>query len=143
MLRSEKGTWTIAQHVIRLGYHVRVIGVNWQALTDREYSDDGDLYVNGRLYEVKWREEEWSCAGDYKYGTVFVNRAERIRDTGPPVAGWYILSSSRRHAIYVSSRARPRFRIVQSRHNHYEGLLSYAEIGKYDRDVHFFRVLGE
>ena len=106
--RSWVAVYMVADHYRNLGYDVTLPPYSMRPTFDGRagYGDAEDLLVAGRWrVEVKWRGIKFTCASDYPYRTVFVDRADKA-DVCEPHA-YFAVSEDLNHFAVIKGSTKP------------------------------------
>ncbi len=94
----------VAGYFERRGLHVirQVLRVRPDIADADAYTDDADMYVEGKRIEVKSRRLHFTCRGDYPYDTVMVERVNARVDPVPLGTGDRL--GAQTYSVYQATR---------------------------------------
>lgn len=110
--RSWEAVQAVAWHYRGLGYRVAIPDPRLRpSRGDRAgYGDEYDLEVEGRWrFEVKWRGLDFTCAEDFPYLTMMVDRAEKVARVVKRLAGYLMVNRGLSHAALIRAATRPQW----------------------------------
>ena len=110
--RSWEAVQALAWHYRRLGYRVDIPDPRVRPSRDERvgYGDDYDMVVARRwCFEVKWRGIDFTCAADFPYPTVMVDRAEKVARRIVQLSGYLMVSQKLTHGVLIRTDTQPRW----------------------------------
>lgn len=110
--KSWKAVWRVAEHYQLRGYSVTLPGYQMRdRFEEREgFGDDADLLVGDRWrFEIKWREVDFTCADDFPYPSVLVDRVEKADKVKDTVSAYISVNKAMTHVAIIDPATREKW----------------------------------
>lgn len=108
---SWKAVTALADHLRSQGLTVQIPPLSLcpnYAERNNGFGDAHDLSVLTH-YEVKWHDFDFTCAADYPYRDVIVDRKNKLDKVGATVAGWWALNRHLTHVLLIRRSTRDKW----------------------------------
>ncbi len=108
---SWKAVWSLAKYLQANGRTVQLPPMSLcgsYAERNNGFGDDYDISVMTH-YEVKWHDFDFTCAADYPYSNVIVDRAVKVEKVGTIIGAYWQLNKPLSHALVIPQSTRPKW----------------------------------